>query len=824
MPDPKKTIKNKIRETYDMQRNTPDQIWVAMLEDAREGVRPALEEMSRDERTKAGLPAPGEVYEEESNGLLTEVSDALESGLSNAQSGKNIMHYLAYVYAQLAIELGKEEKKLEDTFPKEEEKKDLKAHYLMDKAPGPAARMAVSYNKLKAQIDSCLQNRMDHGREYQEEFDRTVEQIRGNLSPDEQKGFLMGEKLLKKKDIGQEEEKKIENWIADKGRQMADSLAKKNIKVCYKGFTKLATSKNYVWNATTPGVNEYLEKNREKDINYLSAVAEELESTGGGKNWDKVLGVHWNNSKEYEKMLASIKAYDKAVREQTAGEATTLRQSMVYSCLAYITGKERVRTHEFGRKRFDAVMTILHKQLGEDDFQRLLDGINEKRKVKEGHADYLDAGKYADSLERYQQRGNEIRQEATGRYATKLPASYLYRMEAIDAVYGIKPKYLPNFYIENKESKTKIVSFTKDEFGQLTSYEDQQFHAIGGAGSLSSKDFSAIAFASALSPEAIRQIMQVKDYKGNVMPDDAAAECFGSMHTIDLAMDQHPREQIGTKVAAMQYGRQQAKKAMEDYAAGDKRALAKILAVGIKNLVGDEKEAAGLSDTLLAKAEMTKRMLGMLQRDPELKSLAMSQENGLTDQDLRYVKSMERAAAIYGAGMRAEERIKSAKNGDITLSDADKKKILTDILIRDRLHGAIKTEVDRADENPEHQNRLMEFMSEYADKMRELDTKREKGEMTMEEYRAISQPAGNIVAYRQMKLRSQYKKMPHLYETLHRTDTQDELKKYAKDKLKDVDVSRLSPAQLLKAAADLAAGKPVAGAQPQRGAAMVHAK
>ncbi|MCR5339472.1 MAG: hypothetical protein K6E75_13045 [Lachnospiraceae bacterium] len=813
MPDPKNRIKENSKKTFQMQRNTADQIWVALLEDAREELKEETKNLTIDEKEKLGVPIDVGASEEDCNGLFDDMTQMLENGFANRQTGLYNMQYLAYAYAKIADELGKEAKKIEDGIPAEDDKRQIKSMYLMENGNGPAMRMARSFKKLKTRLDDVLGRFKNQGSVYQEEFEKTLDSIKGYLSPEEQKGFVLMDKLMKGKVSDPADEKKIENWIADKGEGQAADMAKKNTKVSYHGFTKLLTSKTRVYTSVSPGVDEFLERKREEKTDYLSAVIEELESTGGGKNWDKVVGVHWNNSKAYEKMLSSIKSYQKALKEHSAGYATAYRQNMVLNCLEYIQGKEKVRTHDFGKKRFDAVMTILYKQLDPDsgDFENLLDIINTKRKVKRGDEDYLDVEKYEEKLKSYQDRGKEIVQQETEKYVTNLSDEYKTRIHAADAVYAIKPEFLPQFYkLDEKTKKPTVICFTQEQFGKLTPYDDLNLKAIGGQGQLSNKDFAAIAFFGALLPGAYKAAGTIPDFEGNPISDQDGAECFGTMHTYDLIQANNPRALIGMKVGGMQYGREKAKEAMEAYATGDKKPLAKLLAYGLKFMVNEDKQADTLGANLVLRGEMAGRMLAMLDRDPKLLELMQAGENGMTKEDLLYVRSMIKAAQIYNSAEQAREKLETVIKEGRSLSNAEKEKMMTDLLVSVKLETAFRINANKATDNPECLEKMRVGADNQQKRSEAYQKLREENKISQEVYETLKQMDGDINAHNTMKMIAEYKKPLPLYEKLYRGQTVDELKDFAKEKIKGLDLSKIRPDQMKKAAEDLVAGKPIA--------------
>ena len=122
----------------------------------------------------------------------------------------------------------------------------------------------------------------------------------------------------------------------------------------------------------------------------ISGVNDILHSTGRGDAW-----WHQNNSKEFEKVLTAndtyVEALNKGDNEFDIGKAKT---ELIQAGLKYIDGKESVRSSQFGKDRFDAVLTSLAVTMDAADFQKVADKINKKRGVSKGDPDYVSRDLY----------------------------------------------------------------------------------------------------------------------------------------------------------------------------------------------------------------------------------------------------------------------------------------------------------------------------------------------------------------------------------------------------------------------------------------------
>ena len=117
----------------------------------------------------------------------------------------------------------------------------------------------------------------------------------------------------------------------------------------------------------------------------LANVSEILHSTGKGDAF-----WHKNNSEEFEAVLNYTDAYVTVAQKGASNEEMEqARENTIKMGLKYLDGKEKVRSSQFGKDRFDAVMTSMAVLMDAADFQKLADKINKKRGVKEGEPDFV---------------------------------------------------------------------------------------------------------------------------------------------------------------------------------------------------------------------------------------------------------------------------------------------------------------------------------------------------------------------------------------------------------------------------------------------------
>ncbi len=217
---------------------------------------------------------------------------------------------------------------------------------------------------------------------------------------------------------------------------------------------------------------------------------------------------------------------------------------------------------------------------------------------------------------------------------TVVPYRYTAGIRCVENVFGIKAD-MKRAFGEGKEI------FTKEEAGKLKDINGS-FKPVGEAAAgytLSGKDFAAIAFAAAMTDRVFAKV-DPKLYENENA--DIARFKFNAVIPFGFSANPVIDAHIGDKYAdAVQESRLMAVEAMNAYA-NDKKPLAQILAKGLSEINALFKaDCFSLSG---ADIEMAARMKNMLERDPELKALAM--ENGLEADDMEAVDKMHKLLLI----------------------------------------------------------------------------------------------------------------------------------------------------------------------------------
>ena len=297
---------------------------------------------------------------------------------------------------------------------------------------------------------------------------------------------------------------------------------------------------------------------------------------------------HSEDSSTYKKFLSTLRNYHNALRSKEGGLVNAARIEFIQACKDYVKGKESLRSHHNGQQRFDLAMTMLQKELKADAFQAMIDKINKKRDNAhqvsvEGYQGKVN---YAVKLGKEQERGahNKGLEDATRlSYAS---GSVVFLM---DEKYG---------YPNPVEGELP--------FAPIGMQKNKKYH-------LNPKEYSAVVFASSLSSS--KREIQLLPEDLPALNDEAVAE--------------------GRKVAEAAfraYGGEDGK--------ADKIPLAKLLTLGIRK-ISEEMSGRDAKDQECMK-EMSARMANMLNRDPELKKLALRQ--GLREEEIPKVPKKDAEA------------------------------------------------------------------------------------------------------------------------------------------------------------------------------------
>ena len=221
---------------------------------------------------------------------------------------------------------------------------------------------------------------------------------------------------------------------------------------------------------------------------------------------------------------------------------------------------------------------------------------------------------------------NKMRQEATYKNATDIDPRNSKFFSDLEDVFGMRPdkSNLSEHAINEERINGKKVS----EFGKLTRI-DNTFKAIGSddpIDKLSNKDFIAIAAAASTTRETFNS------YKSSVAYEE------NSLYFVTNIASSVKGDPM-SKLEGLEFSRQMAAKALTSYKNGDKKPLAHLIKEGITNMVNDFRFSKGTeAGCFEAMGELCQRMNAMMERDPELKSLAI--KDGLKMSDVNSIDLM----------------------------------------------------------------------------------------------------------------------------------------------------------------------------------------
>ncbi|MBP3204205.1 MAG: hypothetical protein J6M66_02135 [Lachnospiraceae bacterium] len=335
-----------------------------------------------------------------------------------------------------------------------------------------------------------------------------------------------------------------------------------------------------------------------------------LSAGGENKTW-----WHRKNSEAFSQMMTTLGNYEDALRSGNASEdyLNTAKQTLIETGLRYVKGKEKVRSSEFGKARFEAAMTLLASVMDREEFQSLIERINIKRGLT--------------------QKVNDPDHVTARQYLRK--ASVMTRSVPMNEETGMCIDTLEEYYgpISSKKG--------------LDDIDISNLQGVSGK-ALTSKEFAAAAYAAAMSPEAAM--------KGKPLPhmnpaDNAIAT--RANFTTDLAEG----KDIGEYLGAVQYSREKAQEAFEAYRNGDRAPLGKILGEALHEMAAQTRCAERVEDKWVYEAEQKAQMLQMLTKDKDLMQAAKTA--GLTDEDLTITNAAIEIGRIRGRAQLAKEQLKT---------------------------------------------------------------------------------------------------------------------------------------------------------------------
>ena len=627
----------------------------------------AVREQNRKQRIKDGLPYKIESSKdvERNETFLSEDIQKMLIGKGSVEEYEEAMVVFGELLAKIYVEKGKQLEINRGRIGKSESYKDEKAFLITERSyEAKGTHMEETLNNIKQQILSNVDT--FHGTDEAEKCKAIFQDAlvnAGKKLPDGDKEYFdnyYNEKISyedrsNKKKLPKELEAYEEK--AGKAYQIAQKYAREDMIRAHKELTAELTP------SVRMSVNQFDRKS--VDTVFMRGIVKDLESTGTGadeKRWYEKLGKwHKENSKTYDDMLKNIKTYISMVEANEDGKKVLIVQNkMIGSIKKYIEGKETVRSHQFGQKRFDDVIHLLSQVMPSQNFDReIIEPINNARHKAGDYYHDLSADAYeADKkypgpdseygrLRRLGLEGMDEIQKKTQEYVTHMPDKFKERwMEnVLAATLSQNPEKTGEMveqFVQNGDNFSNVFKPIEDKFKAIGQYTRED--------SLSDKDFIAVAYLGA----------------------DTHVEYLTSKKS-----NKHP---VGKYAEKIEEGRQKAAEALRQYEAGNKEPLAKLFAEGIKRVTKDYQNAMGLQNNLIAKSEMMMRAMNMMQRDPELMRLATDKKiGGLSKTDLANMRGVMRGAEVITRAADANEKIHQYQIGKLKLSKEEAVKAYTDL-------------------------------------------------------------------------------------------------------------------------------------------------
>ncbi len=498
----------------------------------------------------------------------------------------------------------------------------------------------------------------------------------------------IGEGLMPKDNPKTDEQREYKNWVENYANKYLDDNYLKDTE---KSLTKIKNIIGSGKQLNIRGVKEvsryYDTKEPTTDCALLNAVIKELEATGtGGRK---------ANTDKYETMLKCLKDYEHKVYRNEQNGMLKAKNDLIAACKNYVSGRESKRKAPYGNTRFYAASTLLSTLMPRAEFDAWASRVNTRGNRNE--EDKINFDRMSERKEQYiateHQAANDLQESTNGNY-TELDPDGADMIVTIESIYGLRPDLTEElqavFTQEMRQNKLKPMG------------ENEKFVPIGPSynnGSLSDKDFAAIALAGTMTTEVqkldprchaqeeLKALYTARDYSTELCKKPVHASCGRYLDCIDG-------------------GRNAAINAMNEYAAGNKFILAHVIASGIRFMAAHAREESKLNDNMQFYAEMGGRLTAMLERDPELKEMANNFEN--FEQDLDYMKSMAQVADIHRKAKRAMGKINRMINppADYNLGEHQdqelweqsregKESFITDVILEKVINESITKYADK---------------------------------------------------------------------------------------------------------------------------------
>jgi len=514
-----------------------------------------------------------------------------------------------------------------------------------------------------------------------------------------------GEGLVPKNNPKTASQKEFKEWVEKVASKQVEATYCADQIDSFKKSNEIVSNKKAINLRNDDFVADYFDSvTPVSNTTFLRGAITALENTKTGKKWTNSSKDRSSNSKEYETMLTSLKEYYEKMVTKDKFDLVGAKDDLKKACLAYIKGKESLRSSEFGKERFDVVMSVLFDIMPRKEFAKILRQVNGGRGRDEKVNFDTYSVKSAELYSAEENREEERQVLAQKKYLTDIPKDYEEKFANVLNVYGLEPK---------AEGQLDDVF---DEFNLSFGKVENKLCTIGKGlkeRSLSNGDFAALAYAGTLSESAMEhddryRADDIKQYKLLATARDYTVALFGNFIP----------EKTGRYAEVIKAGREAAVEAMEEYAKGDKFLLASIISSGIRHIAAMARLSENVDDSFICNGEMGRRMLEMLDRDRELKSMVLNTSYQSINDDIAYIDTINQAAGIYTRAVESTEKLMSmtAEPELFDMNMEQKRELIADIMMLKVLDSS----KEMYHKSVEH---ILATEPKYTKQLREIDKK-----------------------------------------------------------------------------------------------------
>ena len=679
-------------------------------------------------REALGLPGEIGVSDSDTNFML-EVEQMLCEEIyadGTEKAKQEVYTKLFAVEMKILMDIAAEVEENKKYFAEDDPYREWKAIYITNKSlttTGLLDRGLLQglYNTMGS-VESDTNHRQTLSEDEYAVFKKMNVSPESRLTPEEQKMYSLGKlarneiKFPHVKVPGKDypvRDPILEQWVKESGDILVQNITKEKMVEGYQMFSNKILNYKPEFFKNTETLNSYYKN--------------EIESTNlmiirGAKNQlvDTIDKKGRKNAPLFEKIVQDVKNLDSLISGGEYTKAHLVKETLGKECLKYMVGKEKVRRSDYGRDRIDAILVIMSEILTDRQFRQEIERINTVRGAKPGQENYINIEDYkhptaetakgdfteGDIYRDFVQKA--IKKEAE-RYdkvdsdRTLIPETYKENLAAIEGLYGRtldtkNKKLMAAFDGIGGNSKVRTFKPINDEFVAVGKY--------GASGrNLSEKDFVAIAYAGALTPEAAAKDPRFADAK----PEDKAiytgVKYTTKIGSVSIDADTKKYSDV------IQFGRTSAAEAMKEYQKGNKKPLAHILASGIKTICDKAKNADKLNYMTIGEVEMLNRMTDMMYRDTDLFILA--NKEGVGNEYLHYGKGLKVASHIIATGNNAHNKMEQAENSKTKLTKAERLKAVTDMVVIRILDESYNMTNRKLLQNPEYKKELKAIEDKY---------------------------------------------------------------------------------------------------------------